>query len=223
MLPHDVEAMTILLDIRAMRWAMRRDRSIGSSARARQGNDCAARASLQHPCVPVAGRRRGDDRGVCPSDEMAYRIASECLVHVRGVSCDAAMRCRSSSVTTSNITRVRSMAVWPVRAQLDKALDRGGDSRAISTHCSDYAGIFATGEALIVLAHDDHALDDTHMRAIRRITQTHPMVMINVGTINPFSSDPIPRGRMHPCRWRDGPEDSRVPAQHVSGAVSWTP
>ena len=61
-----------------------------------------------------------------------------------------------------------------------------------------------------MLATDDHALDDTHMRAIRRITQTHPLVLINVGTINPFSSDPIP-SRPH-ASLVDGATDRRIPA-----------
>lgn len=37
MLPHDVEAMTICWTFVPMRWAMRRDRSIGRSARAMAG------------------------------------------------------------------------------------------------------------------------------------------------------------------------------------------
>ena len=69
-----------LLDIRAY--------EVGDEARqidwkisARNGR--AMIAQREHPCVPVAGRRRGDDRGV-PFGRDGVSHRSECLVHVRG-------------------------------------------------------------------------------------------------------------------------------------------
>ena len=41
-------------------------------------------------------------------------------------------------------------------------------------------------DALVILATDEHALEERHMESIRRIARTHPMVLIDVATINPF-------------------------------------
>lgn len=136
---------------------------------------------------------------VCPSDEMAYRIAANALCMFAALSLRRSDEVSLVFGDSSNITRVPFHGgLAQFEHTLDKALDRGWRFPRNIDALLDYAAHIRDREALIVLATDDHALDDTHMRAIRRITQTHPLVLINVGTINPFSSDPIPRGRMHP-------------------------
>ena len=49
-----------------------------------------------------------------------------------------------------------------------------------------YAHRIRDRDALVILATDEHALEERHMESIRRIARTHPMVLIDVATINPF-------------------------------------
>ena len=52
----------------------------------------------------------------------------------------------------------------------------------------EYARRIKDREALIVLATDEHAMEERHITTIRRITRTHPMVLIDVATMNPFKA-----------------------------------
>ena len=71
----------------------------------------------------------------------------------------------------------------------------------------DYARRIRDRQALIVLATDEHALRQRHLEAIRRLAQTHPMVFIDVATLNPFDSR---TGRDRPVY--DGTSRRAVPA-----------
>ena len=69
---------------------------------------------------------------------------------------------------------------------LDQALERDWSSPRNIDALLEYARRIRDREALVVLATDEHALQERHIEAIRRIARTHPMVLIDVATINPF-------------------------------------
>ena len=71
---------------------------------------------------------------------------------------------------------------------LDKALDRDWDHHRNIDALLEYARRIKDREALIVLATDEHAMEERHITTIRRITRTHPMVLIDVATMNPFKA-----------------------------------
>ena len=82
---------------------------------------------------------------VCPSDEMAYRIAANALCMFAALSLRRSDEVSLVFGDSSNITRVPFHGgLAQFEHTLDKALDRAGDSRAISTHCSTMPRIFAT-------------------------------------------------------------------------------
>ena len=71
---------------------------------------------------------------------------------------------------------------------LDKALDRDWNHHRNIDALLEYARRIKDREALIVLATDEHAMEERHITTIRRITRTHPMVLIDVATMNPFKA-----------------------------------
>ena len=71
---------------------------------------------------------------------------------------------------------------------LDKARDRDWEHHRIIDALLEYARRIKDREALIVLATDEHAMEERHITTIRRITRTHPMVLIDVATMNPFKA-----------------------------------
>ncbi|MUH59727.1 DUF58 domain-containing protein [Bifidobacterium canis] len=148
---------------------------------------------------------------VCASDERAYQIAANALCMFAALS----LR-RSDDISlvfgdSDRITRVPfhgGLAQFEIT--LDKALDRDWDAPRNISALLDYASGLRDRNALIVLATDDHALNGTHLPAIRRIAQTHPLVLIDVKTINPFDYQPIasrPKAKIV-----DGMSGRRVPA-----------
>ena len=65
-------------------------------------------------------------------------------------------------------------------------------------------------DALVVIASCEQALTRDHLPLIRRIARTHPLVVIDVGTVNPFAAQPldgVPRAHVV-----DGTSGRRVPA-----------
>ena len=91
---------------------------------------------------------------------------------------------------------------------LDKALDRDWNHHRNIDALLEYARRIKDREALIVLATDEHAMEERHITTIRRITRTHPMVLIDVATMNPFKAV---SSRHAPT---DGLSARRVPAFH---------
>ena len=79
---------------------------------------------------------------------------------------------------------------------LDKALDRDWDHHRNIDALLEYARRIKDREALIVLATDEHAMEERHITTIRRITRTHPMVLIDVATMNPFKADGLSARRV---------------------------
>ena len=69
----------------------------------------------------------------------------------------------------------------------------------------EYARRIRDRDALVVIATDEHALKERHVESICRIARTHPMVLIDVATINPFDVS-------HARVVLDGAGKRRVPA-----------
>ena len=69
---------------------------------------------------------------------------------------------------------------------LDNALQRDWNKPRNIDALLEYARRIRDRDALVVIATDEHALKERHVESIRRIARTHPMVLIDVATINPF-------------------------------------
>lgn len=93
---------------------------------------------------------------------------------------------------------------------LDRALDRAWDHARNLDALLDYAVHLRDRDALVVIASCEQALTRDHLPLIRRIARTHPLVVIDVGTVNPFAAQPldgVPRAHVV-----DGTSGRRVPA-----------
>lgn len=127
--------------------------------------------------------------GVCPSGERAWQVAANALRMFAALS----LR-RSDDISLvfgdeSSITRVPFNGGFAqFERTLDKALDRDWDRHRNIDALLEYARRIKDREALIVLATDEHAMEERHITTIRRITRTHPMVLIDVATMNPFKA-----------------------------------
>lgn len=127
--------------------------------------------------------------GVCPSGERAWQVAANALRMFAALS----LR-RSDDISLvfgdeSSITRVSFNGGFAqFERTLDKALDRDWDYHRNIDALLEYARRIKDREALIVLATDEHAMEERHITTIRRITRTHPMVLIDVATMNPFKA-----------------------------------
>lgn len=127
--------------------------------------------------------------GVCPSGERAWQVAANALRMFAALS----LR-RSDDISLvfgdeSSITRVPFNGGFAqFERTLDKALDRDWDHHRNIGALLEYARRIKDREALIVLATDEHAMEERHITTIRRITRTHPMVLIDVATMNPFKA-----------------------------------
>lgn len=127
--------------------------------------------------------------GVCPSGERAWQVAANALRMFAALS----LR-RSDDISLvfgdeSSITRVPFNGGFAqFERTLDKALDHDWDHHRNIDALLEYARRIKDREALIVLATDEHAMEERHITTIRRITRTHPMVLIDVATMNPFKA-----------------------------------
>ena len=127
--------------------------------------------------------------GVCPSGERAWQVAANALRMFAALS----LR-RSDDISLvfgdeSSITRVPFNGGFAqFERTLDKSLDRDWDHHRNIDALLEYARRIKDREALIVLATDEHAMEERHITTIRRITRTHPMVLIDVATMNPFKA-----------------------------------
>ena len=137
----------------------------------------------------VVERERLSMTGVCPSGERAWQVAANALRMFAALS----LR-RSDDISLvfgdeSSITRVPFNGGFAqFERTLDKALDRDWDHHRNIDALLEYARRIKDREALIVLATDEHAMEERHITTIRRITRTHPMVLIDVATMNPFKA-----------------------------------
>ncbi|MBT1174980.1 DUF58 domain-containing protein [Bifidobacterium sp. LC6] len=147
-------------------------------------------------------------QGICPSGEHAYEVAANALRMFAALS----LR-RSDDVSIvlgdeSSITRIPFNGGFAqFERTLDKSLEREWNHQRNIDALLEYARRIKDTHALIVLATDELALAERHIAEFRRIARTHPVVLIDVATLNPFK--PLARGHAAPL---DGLTNRRVPA-----------
>lgn len=144
--------------------------------------------------------------GVCPSGEKAWQVAANGLRMFAALSLRRADDVSLVFGDAGSITRVPFNGGFAqFERTLDKALERNwGRARNIDA-LLDYARRIKEHGSLIVLATDEMALSERHMATLRRIARTHPLVLINVGLLNPLSDAASPAAL-------DGLSRRRVPA-----------
>ncbi|PST46187.1 DUF58 domain-containing protein [Bifidobacterium callitrichos] len=126
--------------------------------------------------------------GSCESGERAYEVAANALRMFAALS----LR-RSDDISlvfgdAASITRVPFNGGF---AQFERTLDgalnrRWRHGRNIDA-LLDYARRIKDRRALVVIATDEQALGERHIKSIRLIARTHPVVLIDVATVNPFT------------------------------------
>lgn len=147
----------------------------------------------------------------CPSDERAYAVAANALCMF------AALTLRRSddvSLVLGDASRITRVPFHGGFAQFERRIDEAIDRRWTQPRnlgaLLDYAIRLRDRHALVVLATSDATVGDDELRRIRRIAQTHPFVLIDVATVNPFAAEPVPGRRG--VRVRNGANGRRVPA-----------
>lgn len=125
--------------------------------------------------------------GSCESGEMAWQVAANGLRMFAALSLrrsdDISLVCADSA----SITRVPFHGGFAqFEHTLDRALERPWNHARNMDALLDYARRISDRNALIVLATDEHALGELQLATMRTIARTHPMVVIDVATINPF-------------------------------------
>ena len=122
--------------------------------------------------------------------------------------CDAPMTSLWCSATSQASRAFHSMAdSRSLNARWIPHCAATGTMGAISMHCWNMHAASKTTKPLIVLATDEHAMAERHIIQFRRIARTHPVVLIDVATLNPFL--PVSHGHRAPL---DGTTGRRVPA-----------
>ncbi|MBT1172285.1 DUF58 domain-containing protein [Bifidobacterium sp. MA2] len=152
--------------------------------------------------------------GSCASGERAYEVAANALRMFAALSLRRSDDISLVFCDAASITRVPFNGGF---AQFERTLD--GALRRRWTHgrnidaMLDYARRVKDRRALIVLATDEHALTKRHMRAVRLIARTHPIVLIDVATLNPFAAPAS-------MRILDGVGGRRLPAFFASARAA---
>ena len=130
----------------------------------------------------------------CPSSEQAYQVAANALCMFAALSLRRGDEVSMVFGDSASITRVPFNGGL---AQFERTLDT-----ALQREWTRPRNIDAL---LVVIATEEHALEERHLSAIRTIARTHPMVLIDVATINPFDVS-------HARVVLDGAGKRRVPA-----------
>ena len=131
----------------------------------------------------------------CPSSEQAYQVAANALCMFAALSLRRGDEVSMVFGDSASITRVPFNGGL---AQFERTLDTALQREWTRPRTLDK-------EALVVIATEEHALEERHLSAIRTIARTHPMVLIDVATINPFDVS-------HARVVLDGAGKRRVPA-----------
>lgn len=144
--------------------------------------------------------------GLCLSGEPAWQVAANALCMFATLSL---RRTDDVSLVFGDSSRIVRVPFHGGFAQfentLDEALNREWSSPRNIDALLDYARRINDKQSLIVIATDEHAIRQRHLDTVRRIAMTHPVVIIDVATINPFEQ----RGSRHTV---DGYDSRRVPA-----------
>lgn len=142
----------------------------------------------------------------CPSGEPAYQVAANALCMFAALSLRRSDEVSMIFGDGATITRVPfNGGLAQFERTLDTALQRDFDKARNIDALLEYARRIRDKEALIVLATEEHALEERHLHAIRAIARTHPMVLIDVATINPFDVS-------HASVVLDGDSGRRIPS-----------
>ncbi|MCI1219977.1 MAG: DUF58 domain-containing protein [Bifidobacterium sp.] len=145
-------------------------------------------------------------QSACLGGEPAWQVAANALCMFAALSLK-----RSDDISlvfgdSHSITRVPFHGGFAqFERTLDAALERDWDGRRNIGALLDYALRIKDRQALIVLATDEHALREQHLHALRILARTHPMVLIDVATLNPFMAG-------ESANVVDGSNGRRVPA-----------
>ena len=161
--------------------------------------DWQASARMGHPMV-VNTETRATSRvwlllnagremtGSCPDGERAADVAANALLMF------AALSVRRSDDISLVLADARSIARTPFNGDLakfetllDSSLRRTWNTPGDVGAMLDYARHINDPGALLVIALDDTSLGGDTLRAVRSLAQRHPLVVIAVGTVNPFS------------------------------------
>lgn len=142
----------------------------------------------------------------CPSGEQAYQVAANALCMFAALSLRRSDEVSIVFGDSSSITRVPfNGGLAQFERTLDTALQRDWNKPRNIDALLEYARSIRDRDALIVLATEEHALEERHLHDIKAIARTHPMVLIDVATINPFDTG-------HAESVVDGRNGRRVPA-----------
>lgn len=129
-----------------------------------------------------------DMTGICPSGERALDIAANGLRMFAALSLRRADTISLVFADAASITRVPFTGGFAqFEHALDEALERTGREPRNIDALLTYAHRITDRQALIVLATDEHALGEEQITSIRRLARTHPVVVIDVATVNPFT------------------------------------
>ena len=122
----------------------------------------------------------------CPSSEQAYQVAANALCMFAALSLRRGDEVSMVFGDSASITRVPfNGGLAQFERTLDTALQREWTRPRNIDALLEYARRIRDKEALVVIATEEHALEERHLSAIRTIARTHPMVLIDVATINP--------------------------------------
>lgn len=127
--------------------------------------------------------------GACENGERAWQVAANALRMF------AALSLRRSDDVCLVVADARSITRVPFHGgfsefehTLDRTLERGWDHDRNIDALLEYARRIRDRDALVVIATDEHALSKRHIGQIGRIARTHPLVLIDVATLNPFDA-----------------------------------
>ncbi|NEG54320.1 DUF58 domain-containing protein [Bifidobacterium sp. SMA15] len=127
--------------------------------------------------------------GACESGERAFEVAANALRMFAALSLRRSDDLSLVFSDAASITRVPFNGGFAqFERTLDRALERDWDHGRNIDALLAYARRIKDRQALIVLATDEHALGEDQLKAIRLIARTHPIVLIDVATVNPFSA-----------------------------------
>ena len=178
-----------VLDVRAYE-AGDESRLIDWRASARQGRPMVAqRERLATSRVWMLMDVGREMTGTCASGERAYMVAANALRMFAALS----LR-RSDDISlvfgdAASITRIPFNGGFAqFERMLDMALKRDWSHGRNIDALLHYARRIKDRHALIALATDEHALGNDHIGLIRTLARTHPMVCIDVATMNPFDT-----------------------------------
>ncbi|WEV73398.1 DUF58 domain-containing protein [Bifidobacterium sp. ESL0798] len=151
-------------------------------------------------------------QGRTASGETATEVAGNAMCMFAALS--ARRHDRISLVFADSLNIIRKPFKGGL-AQFEQAIDKamgGGQTRSPRNFEAllSYARTLNDKGSLVVIATDDHALSGDHLHSLRLIAAMHPLMLIDVTTLNPFRK--VPFGQV-----TDGLSGRRIPAFMIGG------